>query len=324
MGWWQVDADTLAGARFLVSPLAEALAALKTLHRPAAAHPGQRRWLEEHLGAYRARLAADPQAAALVPAALGGGWNATFLTPVPGESLGFEGELAAVRATSPDVARADLAYCLRGPLPPALAHGDLAGCAARLLEWVWEETVAPDWARRRRVLEADVLARAARSAQGGWAAALEGTRPGLRWLGGERLQITTGDAGERQLAGARLVFVPVTFQQTWLCWDDPRPSRGPCGYGVVYPCAGVLAEAPVESAAPLAALLGPGRAAVLARLAEPKSTTQLVALTGLPLGSVGRHLRVLREARLVGRRREGRVVLYFPTTVGRALLDAQG
>ncbi|MFJ9692492.1 helix-turn-helix domain-containing protein [Kitasatospora sp. NPDC101183] len=324
MGWWQVDADTLAGARFVVSPLAETLAALKTLHRPAAAHPGRRRWLEERLGAYRARLADDPTAAALVPAALGGAWNATFLTPVPGEAPSFEGELAAVRATAPEAARADLARCLRGPLPPVLAEGDVAGCAVRLLAWVWEETVAPDWPRRRRVLEADILARAARAGHAGWAAALEGTRPGMRWLGGDRLQITTGDAGERRLAGARLVFVPVTTGQSWLCWDEPGPALGPRGYGVVYPCAGELAEPPGEPAGPLAALLGPGRAAVLTRLAEPRSTTQLVALTGLPLGSVGRHLRVLREARLVARRRAGRAVLYVHTEAGRVLLAAQG
>ncbi|GDY42474.1 hypothetical protein SANT12839_033560 [Streptomyces antimycoticus] len=48
-----------------------------------------------------------------------------------------------------------------------------------------------------------------------------------------------------------------------------------------------------------------------------------MALTGQPLGSVGRHLRVLREARLVRRRRAGRSVLYDRTTAGEVLVEAQ-
>ncbi|MCP9971972.1 ArsR/SmtB family transcription factor [Actinomadura madurae] len=53
------------------------------------------------------------------------------------------------------------------------------------------------------------------------------------------------------------------------------------------------------------------------------STTQLVALTGQGLGSVGRHLKVLRDARLIDRRRAGRSVLYYRTAAGDALVEAQ-
>jgi len=48
-----------------------------------------------------------------------------------------------------------------------------------------------------------------------------------------------------------------------------------------------------------------------------------VALTGQGLGSVGRHLKVLLDARLVQRRRAGRSVLYYRTAAGEALLEAQ-
>jgi DNA-binding transcriptional ArsR family regulator len=71
------------------------------------------------------------------------------------------------------------------------------------------------------------------------------------------------------------------------------------------------------------ALIGPARAGVLVLLETPKSTTQLVALTGQGLGSVGRHLRVLLDARLVQRRRAGRSVLYYRTAAGDTLLAAQ-
>jgi DNA-binding transcriptional ArsR family regulator len=90
----------------------------------------------------------------------------------------------------------------------------------------------------------------------------------------------------------------------------------------MYPCSGVLAQVdPVPEA--LGVLLWPARAGVLVLLGTPKSTTQLVALTGQGLGSVGRHLKVLLDARLVQRRRAGRSVLYYRTAAGETLLEAQ-
>jgi DNA-binding transcriptional ArsR family regulator len=91
----------------------------------------------------------------------------------------------------------------------------------------------------------------------------------------------------------------------------------------MYPCAGVLADPAVEVPEALSALLGPGRACALVLLDSPKSTTQLVALTGQPLGSVGRHLRVLHAAGLLGRSRAGRSVLYYRTAAGDSLIEAQ-
>jgi hypothetical protein len=161
MGWWQVNADTLAGSRFVLSPLAEAIASLIALERRAAAHPGERTWLDIHRPAYRERLASDPVTALLVRAALGRHWIADFLTPTPtGEDEPtFGEEVAGIRETSPESARADLAVSLGGSLPSGLHRSDLPERAAGLLEWVWTETVLPYWPRRRRIMEADVVAR---------------------------------------------------------------------------------------------------------------------------------------------------------------------
>ena len=52
-------------------------------------------------------------------------------------------------------------------------------------------------------------------------------------------------------------------------------------------------------------------------------TTQLVALTGQRLGSVGGHLKVLRDANLLERRRAGKSVLYYRSPAGDALVQAQ-
>lgn len=320
MGWWQVNADTLAGSRFVLSPLAEVTASLIALERGAAAHPGERSWLGTHRPAYRERLAGDPVTALLVRAALGRHWIADFLTPAPAgeDEPAFGAELARVRETSPEAARADLAVSLRSPLPPGLHRSDLPERAADLLEWVWAEAVLPYWTRRRQIMEADVVARTRELSRGGWAAALAGMRPGMRWLGEGRLQVNAHDYPPRKIAGAQLLFVPVTPRQGWVSWNAPHR------YAVIYPCSGVLVQRdPPPAAEALGALLGPARACVLVLLDTPKSTTQLVALTGQGLGSVGRHLKVLLDARLVQRRRAGRSVLYYRTAAGDTLLEAQ-
>src|SRR5579859_3058706 len=238
MGWWQVSADTLAGCRFVISPLAEATASLILLDRGTASHPGEQAWLDAHHPAYRERLAGDPVTAALVRAALGRRWIADFVTyPPTGEGEpALEEELALMRARLPEVARADLTVSLGGPLPASLYRPDLPKRAADLLEWVWTETVLPHWPQRRRILEADVVARTRHLSQGGWAAALSDMRPGMRWLGEGRLQINAHNYPPRKIAGAQLLLVPVTPRQGWVSWDMPRR------YAVMYPCSGVLAQ----------------------------------------------------------------------------------
>ncbi|WP_433473753.1 ArsR/SmtB family transcription factor [Spirillospora sp. CA-142024] len=324
MGWWLINADTLAGGRFVVSALAETTACMKVLDRGDAAHPGERAWLDAHLDAYRRMLRQEPITAALLKAALGTKtrWIADFLTP-PHPGVGsptFDEELATVRRTPPERAHADLDVSLGHPLSAGLRRPDVAERIAGLLEWVWTHTVERDWERRRRVIEADAVARAGQLSQGGWAAALDDMRPGMRWLGDGRLQINVHDFPPRDISGAQLLFVPVTPRAGWVAWEDPDPSR----YVIVYPCSGPLAGAD-DAAVPeaLERLLGAARASVLVLLATPLSTTHLVALTGQGLGSVGRHLRVLLDARLIDRRRAGRSVLYYRTSVGDALVKAQ-
>ncbi|MEU8117974.1 winged helix-turn-helix domain-containing protein [Spirillospora sp. NPDC049024] len=322
MGWWLVNADTLASGRFVVSALAETTACVKLLAKGAAAHPGEQAWLDNHLPCYRRMLRRDPVTAALLDAALGARtrWIADLLTP-PHPGVGsptFREELAAVRKTPPERAYADLEVSFGGPLPAELRRTDAPERIADLLEWVWTNTVEPDWERRRRVIEADAVARAAQLSHGGWAATLDDMNPGMRWLGDGRLQINVFDYPPRDVSGARLLFVPVTPRVGWVAWEEPEPDR----YAIVYPCSAPLAGAggaPVPQA--LERLLGPGRARVLVLLETPLSTTQLVALSGQGLGSVGRHLRVLSDARLIDRRRAGRSVLYYRTATGAALVD---
>lgn len=330
MGWWEINADTLANSRFVVSPLCETTASLMVLEKGSPAYPAERRWLDEHGPAYRERTA-DPVTALLVRVALGRHrWIADFLTPVPGGegpaqgAAEFHDELAHIRQTPAGTARTDLEVAHRGPLPDALLLPDLPERIADLLEWVWRETVAPDWSRRRRVIEADVVARTSRLSRAGWAAAWDDMHPEMRWLGGNRLQINTRAFPPRELKGSQLLLAPVTPRRGWISTDRPDSHGAVHRNAVVYPCSGTLAERE-RPAAPeaLGRLLGTGRAGVLALLDSPMSTTHLVALTGQGLGSVGRHLKVLLDAGLVARRRAGRSVLYYRTTLGDLLVRAQ-
>jgi DNA-binding transcriptional ArsR family regulator len=320
MGWWQVNADTLAGSRFVLSPLAETFASLKLLHAGVGRHPGEQAWLRAHLPAYRQRLAADPVTALLVRAGLGRDWIADFLTPTPGDRETFAEGVARVRAADPAQARAHLRISLAGPVPGALERDDLPERAARLMEYVWNQAVRPYWARRRRILEADVVARTAQVSRGGWAAVLDALTPGTRWLGENRLQVNLREYPPREISGAQLVFVPVTPRTGWVSWERTGHRNA-----VVYPCTGALAGTGGRRAAVpagLGALLGRARAQVLVLLDSPLSTTQLTAVTGQGLGSVGRHLRVLLDAGLVERSRAGRSVLYSRTEAGQVLFQA--
>jgi DNA-binding transcriptional ArsR family regulator len=320
LGWWQVNADTLAGSRFVLSALAETTASLMALEKGVAAHPAEHAWLGAHQHPYRERLAGDQITALLIQAALGRNWIADFLapTPVAEEEPAFENELARIRETPAEVVRADLAVSLNGSLPARLRRSDLAERAADLLQWVWTESVLPYWPRRRRILEADVIARTVALSRGGWAAALDDMRPGMRWLGEGRLQINAHDYPPRDISGGQLMLVPVTPRHGWVAWDARHR------YAVIYPCSGVLAgTGRVSTPETLGALLGPARAGILVLLGTPKSTTQLVALTDQGLGSVGRHLKVLLDAGLVRRRRAGRSVFYYRTAAGEVLVKAQ-
>lgn len=329
MGTWLVPADLLARSRFQVSPLNETVAALTLLDATGSRGgslgvPWQRAFHASHREAYADMLAADPVRAAL-PGNLwrprrgrSAGWMADFLTLPPlGAGASFEDELAQLRTWDDARMRREIRALRPGPLPAPLERPGLREAVADVLRWVWTATVAADWPRRRRVLEADIVSRTRRLATQGWAGVVPTLSRRMEWKGGGHLQINSYDLPARDLSGAReLSFVPVHSNGQWVSWELPHR------FAIVYPVTG--AQAPVDraQAGGLARLVGANRARVLDLLDEPRSTTQLAALTGLPLGAVGNHLRVLRGAWAVLRRRSGREVLYWRTALGDDLVAA--
>jgi DNA-binding transcriptional ArsR family regulator len=328
MGSWVVSADLLARSRFVISPLAETVAALTVVSRTdVPGIPWQAAFRARHRAAYRAMLAADEVRGAIVTHAWRprrgrqAGWIADFLgLPPLGRDASFEDELAQLAAWDDDRIREEIRQLTGAPLPAALLAAGAGGGAvlrdavAGILRWVWTTTLLPEWPRRRRVLEADIVARTSRLASHGWADVFTTLGPRTRWLGDGQLQINAYDLPSRDLSGAReLSFVPVHGTGSWAAWELPHR------FALVYPVAGALAPVGRARRSGLDRLIGANRAQILRLLSEPHSTTQLTALTGLPPGSVGNHLRVLLDAGAVLRRRSGREVLYWRTPLGDSL-----
>jgi DNA-binding transcriptional ArsR family regulator len=79
-------------------------------------------------------------------------------------------------------------------------------------------------------------------------------------------------------------------------------------------------EGPRTSPEGLAGVLGRTRAALLADLEAPRSTTELARRHGISPGNTSQHLGALRDAGLVTGRRDGRSVLYVRTGLGDGLV----
>lgn len=323
MGTWLVSADLLARSRFVVSQLSETVAALTILTSPGSSSaPWERAYRARHREAFLDMLAEDDVRQALagclwrprrgsVP-----GWMADFISLPPiGPDATLEDELAQLQPWDDDRIRDEIRSLTQRPLPAVPARSGLREVTADILRWVWTATLASDWPRRRRVLEADIVSRTSRLATEGWAGVFASLGSRRRWVGGGHLQVNGYDLPSKDLSEAReLSFVPVHSAGSWVAWDLPYR------FALVYPVSGALADVGPTSPSGLDRLVGANRARVLRLLDQPRSTTQLAALTGLPLGAVGNHLRVLLESGAVLRRRAGREVLYWRTGLGDELV----
>jgi len=322
---FQVEADDLLRSRFAISPLFELdnllrkLSGLSPYRLPAS-------WSARLTPLYR-RLRATTDldmVLALHSRTLGPG----FAAPPPRSlAQSIEDDLATVRATALPDARREIARCLN--LRPTsdrqilaiLRSDDVVERAARTLEQAWYELLAADWPQLRALCERDVVHRAGQLSSSGWAAALDGLHPRVRWRDGAIEVLRTAADQTVPLGGHGLLLVPSVFlwPQVAAHFDQPWPAT------VIYPARGTAAlwEAP-RTATPgaLGDLVGRTRAGLLTALDQPASTTQLARSLGLATGAVGDHLTILHRAGLLTKARAGRSVLYRRTPLGDALIAA--
>jgi DNA-binding transcriptional ArsR family regulator len=340
----EVDVEALVRTRFALSPAAEAvLSARQALAGGPSPAPGW--WLRR---ARRVLCARAPLLAHLV--APDGWWLPDFLVMPGSASASVDDELAAIAATGADEVAADLDAMFRGrPVPPFLVgvvpggatgldrlrrplprvvaralrggEGGLARAAADALDAYWHGALEPDWPEIKQVLDDDIAARSRILAREGTAAALCSLHPDLAWADGT-LRISSRYAGCVATRGRAIVLRPSAFGLV-RAGIAVRPGSAPV---VFYPAHGAFQVWSDRGRCDaLAQLLGRTRAAILAELDHPATTSQLAARHRLSLAAVSRHLHILHHARLATRRRDRREVLYMRAPLGDALVaEADG
>lgn len=309
--------------RWAISPLREATSAVRMLVRPQRQGYHQA-WLRSVAPAL-AELDLTPLLQ-VMPVAM---YNPDFLMPPPaGPNPRFADELALVRRTPARQVTAELRRCLHAQhgtrLPPpaqALLDHPLRArdLLADTLEACWDRLIEPWWPRIRDVLAGDIAYRSHTMTESGLAAVLADLHPKIRWRQ-HTLTVDIGADAVRQVDETGLVLMPSTFE--WpgvgVMLDKPWPPT------IDYPARGIAAlwESTSDPSAALARLVGATRAALLAALTEPTSTTGLARRCTLPNSTVSEQLRILREAGLVTTHRAGRYLRHTRTPLGTQLLTA--
>ena len=300
--------EDLLAVRFAAepAPLVELMLAVATLRRDDALFAGwRRRLLPPAIGPLLD----------LVPATAKG---PLFLDP---PSRHFDEGLDQIRSTPTSLVRAELQRLHAHPQPwiRLLADGDREThqILAHAVRTGHEQLLAGCWERIRAGFHAEQTWRGRLLAEQGLQVTLESLIPGARWQGSTLAIARPGDV-EVKLDGRGLILLPSAF------WTGP-PLVGwyPEGNILVYPALTplpLLDDASTGDA--LAALLGRGRAAVLAQLVQPRTTTDLARHLEMAKSSVSEHTKTLRNSRLITTRRDGKAVWHSCTSLGLNLLRA--
>ncbi|MBV8932733.1 MAG: winged helix-turn-helix transcriptional regulator [Kutzneria sp.] len=316
----RLSSTALSRCRFALSPLAETLGVLIALHRPCG-EPWLAPWHARHQADYRRWLARDTLAGGLLPLVAATKWLPALVALPPGGGMRtrLADELAVMATYSDEQVRSTVADAVAASWEPQdtgwLALDGLGPRAAAVFEQGWERFVAPDWPRRRAVLERDIVYRAGLLAAYGWKYAVQTLRQRSVWVGDNAIRFSDQEWPDRWIEDG-LIFVPRTTGGGW--WTCERPPH----YALVYPAHGPAAPAGDTGADALSTLLGSGRARVVRELARPATSTQLAQALGVSLGTVSAHLAVLREAGVVAGVRSGRHVLYSRTVRGDRFVTA--
>ena len=341
---FRVPATATELVGFSYSPALEAVLSLHVLVEPKH-HPVQHPWVR----AMRRLPPALKREIDAFSFAFRSYFPEFFFPPPTGELLDFADELERLRRIDPDLTRLEFALPLLTPWPaegpvrdpdvlsePAVRRrlseqaaavcgetlatlllddpGALLERFLRLLEGYWEEAFAEEWRRIEPELADSVTEAGRQIAEHGLYGMLRALWPEVRcdpaagrfWL--ERPHDHQVAIGPHE----QLALVPSAF-----VWPHIRVNcDGPWPLGLVFPASSIVREArpripPVQLVGILRALADDTRLRALRLIAErPRSTQELAPLVGVSEAALSKHLRVLAEAGLLERSRQGYYVLY--------------
>jgi DNA-binding transcriptional ArsR family regulator len=311
--------------RFAFSPIAEAVTSLRALSAPNGLH---RPWLSS-VSQRLDGVDMDLLTSLVRPT----GYIPDFISPpLPGRTASFETSLAQIAETDLDVVIAELEHLAQhkvaqqGPgraqraelMRELLAHPERA--VSRIVEALslyWQAALEPHWPRMHALLQADLAYRLDELAAGGVTQLFRTLHPSVA-MQGDLLTIVKYYNGRAQLRQRGLLLIPCVFvwPDVLVSTADPLPTLtySPRGLGRLWE------SAPDTRTSPLADVVGRTRAAILALLELPMSTTQLAAQLDLAAPTLNVHLKSLQAAGILSSRRDGRAVLYRRTSLGDLLL----
>ncbi|MER7893752.1 DUF5937 family protein [Micromonospora sp. NPDC094482] len=331
-------AADLTRVRFAASPLTETVASLRALAAGRQGRHLHRPWIDrfaERSGRLRTRDL-DLLRALVRPV----GYIPDFLVPPPDRrSSTFADALARIADADPEVVARELAHLAghrvaqQGPdregrqalLQALLQRPDAGiGPVTEALEAYHRVAIAPDWPRIDALLNDDIAYRLDALADGGVDRMMSNLHPSVLFAG-QTLTIVKYYEGHADCGGRGLLLVPCAF-----AWpdvlvrtaqpDSPSVSYSPRGLGRLWE----EQEHPAQTGSALAGVLGQTRAALLAQLDLPMSTSQAATQMALSAPTLSVHLQALRAAGLLASRRAGRQVLYSRTELGDRLLSGAG
>ncbi|WP_207915489.1 DUF5937 family protein [Micromonospora sp. 15K316] len=329
-------ATDLTRVRFAASPLTETVASLRALAAGSRGRHLHGPWMNRF--AERAGRLSERDLDLLRALVRPQGYIPDFLLlPPERRSSTFTDALAQLADADPEVVGRELTHLAthrvaqQGPgherrqalLRTLLRRADAGlGPVAEALEAYHRVAIAPDWPRIDALLNDDIAYRLDALAEGGVDRMMSNLHPSVTFAD-QTLKIAKYYEGHADCGGRGLILVPCAF-----AWPDvlvrttrpasPSVSYSPRGLGRLWE------ERAEQPGSALAGVLGQTRAALLAQLDLPMSTSQAATQMALSAPTLSVHLQALRDAGLLTSRRTGRQVLYSRTDLGDRLLIGAG
>jgi DNA-binding transcriptional ArsR family regulator len=200
-----------------------------------------------------------------------------------------------------------------------LAEGGASALATRVADELarcWRVALADWWPTVQRTLDEDVRHRATQASRVGFAEIVDDLDRRLHWNGRE-VELDLPYDMRLDPAGG-LILTPSIFLPSPAVWLG-RQGEVMIGYPARGRAALWASPTPPNGET---TVLGQSRAALLADLRTPRSTTELAARHNLSPATISYHLTRLHQAGLLTRRQQGHSVLYERTPRATELLTA--